>query len=52
VVAVKKTLCLVARHDWQQHVNKETSGPDGRYYLCSRCAVEKKFYFKPPTSIA
>jgi hypothetical protein len=49
VVALKDIRCVVGRHDWQHHVNKEMGGPAAGYDLCSRCGAEKKVYGKPPS---
>ena len=46
---MKNILCLVGRHDWQHHVDKEMGGPNARYDLCSRCGTEREGLGKPPS---
>lgn len=43
-------LCLLGRHKWQHHVNKEMGGPNAGFDLCARCGKEKKAYGKPPST--
>lgn len=43
-----KVLCLLGRHKWQHHVNREIGGANAGFDLCARCGREKKAYGKPP----
>ena len=54
---MRRLMCLIGRHRWEHHINREASGPGGGYDLCARCGREKNSYesgtgsFKGPVAL-
>ena len=46
---IQRLSCLIGRHAWAPHVNREAAGRDGAFSLCTRCGKEKTAY-GPPTA--
>ena len=41
---MRRLMCLIGRHRWEHHINREASGPGGGYDLCARCGRERNVY--------